>query len=128
MADYGETPGQVGAMQSDTFWSAALQIVRECHAILRPGGHAVWIVKAFVRDKTIVDFPGDWRKLCEHVGFETVTEIHAMLVKHQEYTNLFGEETVEKKERKSFFRRLYERKHPGNEINYEVVLVMRKNA
>lgn len=123
--NYGRSDGQIGTEIGETFWSASLQIVRECHALLKSGGSAVWIVKSFVRDKAIVDFPGDWRKLCEHVGFETVTEIHAMLVKETVETDLFGEETTAVKERKSFFRRLAEKKGSPR-IDYEVVWVMKK--
>jgi tRNA G10 N-methylase Trm11 len=118
--------GDMGS--GDTFWSAARDIVRECYAILKPGGHAVWIVKAFVRDRQIVDFPADWRKLCEYVGFETVTEVHAMLVKKGAYhgdVGLDGEVIVDQTERKSFFRRLAESKG-SPKINYEVVYIMVK--
>jgi hypothetical protein len=126
---YGTSQGQLAQMstEANTFWEAARDIVRECHAVLKPGGYAVWIVKAFVRDKQIVDFPGDWRKLCEYCGFETVTEVHAMLVKEQAHANLFSEDKIiERREKKSFFRRLHEKKHPGTEINHEVVWIMRK--
>jgi len=126
---YGTSEGQMAEMtmkhEADTFWTAARDIVRESYELLRPGGYAVWIVKAFVRDKTIVDFPGDWRKLCEYVGFETVTEVRAMLVKQQEYVNLLGHDTVEKTERKSFFRRLAESKG-SPKIDHETVWIMRK--
>lgn len=122
---YGTSEGQLNHANEETFWSAARDIVRECHAILKPGGYAVWIVKAFVRNKEIVDFPGDWRRLCEYVGFETITEVHAMLVKETEYTDIFGEDRVDKKERKSFFRRLAESKG-SPKIDHEVVYIMRK--
>ena len=113
----------LGGYKGQTFWQAAKQIVQQCHQILKPGGHAVWVVKSFVRNKKIVDFPGDWRKLCESVGFETLHEHHAMLVKETRKQSLFGHEILEKKERKSFFRRLAEQKG-SPKIDYEVVLCM----
>lgn len=123
---YGETKGQVGALVGDTFWTAARDIVRECHALLKPGGYAVWIVKAFVRDKAIVDFPGDWRKLCEYIGFETLTEVHAMLVKeHKLGINLLEVDDADRTTRKSFFRRLAEAKG-SPKIDHEVIWIMRK--
>ena len=122
---YGETDGQLGRLTTETFWSASREIIAECHAILKPGGYAVWIVKSFVRDKAIVDFPGDWRKLCEHVGFETMTEVHAMLVSETRETDMFGVERVIKKEKKSFFRRLAESKG-SPKIDFETVWIMRK--
>ena len=123
---YGVTDGQIGNDTGDTFWSSARVIVAQTFAALRPGGHAVWVVKSFVRNKAIVDFPDQWRELCESVGFVTLHEHHAMLVddkgtqmahdgNHKEY----------KTERKSFFRRLAEKKGSPR-IDYETVLCMVK--
>lgn len=108
-----------------TFWSEAAKIVVESHAILKPGGYAVWVVKAFVRDKQIVDFPGDWRKLCEHAGFVTVREVHAMLVAETTHNDLFDGARTTKRERKSFFRRLAEKKG-SPPIDFETVYFMVK--
>jgi len=108
-ADYGNTNGNIGNQQGDTFWQAAKEIVRQCHQILKPGGHAIWVVKAFVRKGKIVDFPGDWERLCESVGFETVCRHRAMLVKETVENGLF--ENISKiSGSKSFFRRLGETK------------------
>jgi len=123
MTGYPDSPGQLGQERGDTFWTAARDIVAETHAILKPGGYAVWIVKSFVRNKRIVDFPGDWQRLCEACGFETVKEVHAMLVQEHRCIDLFGEERVTRKERKSFFRRLAESKGSPR-IDYETVLFM----
>ena len=122
--EYGKSEGQLGNDKGDTFWQAAKQIVAECHKILRPGGFAIWVVKSFVRKGKIVDFPGDWRRLCEAEGFETLHEHHAMLVKETTHNGLFEDITV-KKERKSFFRRLAESKG-SPAIDYETVYCMRK--
>ena len=118
--EYGKSEGQLGNDKGETFWQAARQIVSECHKILKPGGHAIWVVKAFVRKGKIVDFPGDWRRLCEAQGFRTVCEHHAMLIKETRHNGLF-EEIIETKERKSFFRRLAEKKG-SPKIDWEVVL------
>lgn len=113
-------------LEGETFWSAAKQVVEECHALLKPGGMAVWVVKAYVKNKRIVDFPGDWRKLCEHIGFETEKVVHAMLVEEHVAGHLFDGEVVKRHERKSFFRRLAEKKG-SPAIDYEVVLFTRKS-
>src|SRR5262249_32748952 len=63
-ADYGHTEGQLGNEQGDTFWTAARDILRECYHILKPGGVAAWVCKAFVRNKQLVDFPAQWAQLC----------------------------------------------------------------
>jgi len=124
---YGDSPGQLGREEGDTFWAAAKEIVEQCYQILKPGGHAIWVVKAFVRKGKRVDFPGDWRRLCESVGFVTVCEHHAMLVKEMEDEGLFGHKIVEKTERKSFFRRLAESKG-SPAIDWETVLCQQKTT
>ena len=85
------------------------------------------MTKAFVRNGKLVDFPGDWRKLCEFVGFETFMEVRAMLVAEEATNDLFDGEGVKRRERKSFFRRLAEKKGSPR-IDFETVLFMRKRA
>lgn len=125
---YGdESPGQLGTTHGNTFWSAARTILEQTYAILKPGGHAIFVVKAYCRDGQIVDFPGDWRRLCERVGFVTLHEHHAMLVEdHGTQRDLFGPDRPEQTARKSFFRRLHEAKRPDLAINYETVYCMQK--
>lgn len=123
--NYGSTAGNIGNATGQTFWEAARVICRESFEILKPGGVAVWVVKAFVRKGQIVDFPGDWERLCHACGFETVEVIHASLVKDVPNPDMFGTEQTRKVERKSFFRRLAERKGSPR-IDHEVVLVCRK--
>ena len=125
-SEYGTTPGQLGNDSGTTFWSAARDILFQCHAVLRPGSYAVWVVKAYVRNGAIVDFPGQWRQLCEACGFETVEEIHASLTERDGHPGLFGEEVVKTKKRASFFRRLHEKKRPDLAIDHEIVWVTRK--
>lgn len=134
-SEYGETDGNLGNMSDEingrnrgtgeTFWTAARDIVAECFAILKPGGIAAWVVKGFVRNKKLVDFPHDWQRLCEACGFVLVEEIHASLVKESRNKDLFGGVKVDRTERKSFFRRLAEKKG-SPKIDFETVLVMRK--
>ena len=102
----GETEGQLGNSQGPTFWEAARDIVAQCLQILRPGGVAIWVVKDFVRAKKRVDFTGDWRKLCEAVGFQTLHEHHAMLYKEDRFVAFWGEEIIDRTNRNSFFRTL----------------------
>jgi hypothetical protein len=107
---YGNSEGQLGQEKGQTFWQAAKIIVSECHKILKPGGYAIWVVKSFVRNKKKVDFPGDWRKLCESAGFETLHEHHAIMLKERKLPSLFGDIIIERKKRNSFFRKLGESK------------------
>ena len=129
----GSTPGNLAHMEAgeegleDDFWTAARAIVDQCHLLLKPGAVAAWIVKRFVRDKQIVDFPDQWRQMCEAAGFETVEWIRAWVVEeHGTQMEMFGNHQDRKVERKSFFRRLYESKFPENSIDWEDVIIMRK--
>lgn len=135
---YGSTPGQLGAMpagdspgnignqQGETFWTAAREIVEQVYQVLAPGAHAIWVVKGYVKNRQYVDFPGQWRELCEAVGFTAVHEHRAMLVNHRgTYLTLNGEQVEDKTEAKSFFRRLAE-KNGSPRIDWETVLCMTK--
>jgi HTH-type transcriptional regulator/antitoxin HigA len=120
--DYDDTAGNIGNQQGDTFWSAARTIVEQLYMVLRPGAHAVFVLKAFVRNGQIVDFPGQWQALCESVGFVTLHEHHAMLTEERgTQIGLDGERHTKKVERKSFFRRLAESKGSPR-IDYETVI------
>lgn len=112
----------------DDFWSAARQIVEQLYLVLKPGGHAIWILKDFVRDKKIVPFCDQWRQMCEAVDFESLHWHKTWLVeKKGMQMTLHGEDQIIQTERKSFFRRLAERKGSPR-IDYEVVLCMEKGG
>ena len=123
---YGDTPGQLGATGADDFWTAARAIVEQTYAVLAPGGHACWVVKDFVRNKQRVEFSDQWRRLCEAVGFRTLHLHRAWVVEHRgtQY-GPDGERVTTTVERKSFFRRLAEKKGSPR-IDWEVVLCMEK--
>lgn len=124
---YGETKENIGNDSGDTFWSAALTIVTECYKLLAPGSVAVWICKDYVRAKKRVPFSDQWRMLCEKVGFTTLTEVHAWVVEDNgtQLGMLDTEDKHHKTERKSFFRRLAEKKGSPR-IDWECVWIMRK--
>ncbi len=140
LPSYGQTEGNLGnlkagdvdckskrgfldAPEPDTFWQAAKEIVQQCYQILKPGGHAIWVCKDFVRKGKRVPFSDDWQKLCESVGFKTLHRHKAMLVKEESHKSLFGHDIVKKTERKSFFRRLAEAKG-SPKIDWEDVICM----
>lgn len=124
----GTTAGNLASTPSpDTFWGAARQILDECWAVLAPGAVAVWVVKRFVRDREIVDFPGQWRQVGETAGFRLVEHVRAWVVEDHGLQGAFlGASQPLRRERKSFFRRIYEQGHPKNRIDWEDVLIMRK--
>lgn len=103
---YGTTQGQLGIAKGEAFWKSALEIINNCHAILKINGYAVWVLKDFVVKGEVYNFTVLWRALCEQVGFHHSQTIHAMLREEKKVPVLFGEpgETMTKvKERKSFF-------------------------
>lgn len=122
---FGNNNGQLGG-SGETFWSAAREIVQQCFLALKPGGHAIWVTKRFVRNGEIVEFSQQWAQLCEAVGFKLVCWHHAMLTENGAVQmNIEGEETQRRKERKSFFRRLAE-KNGSPHIDWEDVICMIK--
>lgn len=84
------------------------------------------MVKSYVRDGALVDFPHQWQALCEACGFITVHEHHALLANdYGTRTDLFGTVTEHKVKVISFFRRLAENRG-SPVIEWETVLCMRK--
>ncbi len=125
-AKYDNSDGQLGETSGDTFWSAARAIVEQTYAVLRPGGYAAWVCKDFVRRGQRVPFSDQWQQLCVAVGFEPVERIYAMLVDdHGDQLDIFGGSHARRIERKSFFRRLAEKKGSPR-IDHEDVIIMRK--
>lgn len=121
---YGDNPAQLGG--ADDFWMASRQIVEQVYIALRPGGHAVWVCKDYVKNKERVPFSDQWRQLCEAVGFETVHEHHALLIRNKRtQIDLEGNHHTTQTESKSFFRRVAENKGSPR-IDYEVVYCMVK--
>ena len=86
-------------------------ILEQVYAVLKPGGHAIFVTKDFVRAKARVPFSDQWQALCEAVGFRLVCAHRAMLVTDQgQQQDAFGQHKALRRERKSFFRRLAEAK------------------
>lgn len=124
-AAYGTSDGQVAG--AEDFWTASRVIIQQTYDVLRPGGHACWVVKGFIRKGKLVDFPDQWRRLCEAVGFQTVHLHRAQLgvdlgrqLGHGDQADVSKSVT-----RKSFFRRMLEEKG-APPIDYETVLCMVK--
>jgi hypothetical protein len=125
-ATYGEADGQIGNITGETYWEAMRAVYGQCLLALKPGGVMAVVVKDYVKDKQRVPLCDQTLRLVEHLGFEPVCRIHAMLVKERRHAGLFHEH-VERRERKSFFRRLAEKKGSPR-IDYEEVLVVRKDT
>lgn len=125
---YGASPGQLGNVASNDFWQASRQILEQLHQVIRPGGHAIFVVKDFVRKKQRVPFGDQWRQLCEAAGFVCLHHHRAQLVeRYGAQTSLTGETSTVEIHRKSFFRRLAEKKG-SPAIDYESVYCFVKGA
>lgn len=120
LSHFSDTDGQIGVMPPETFWSASRLILEQLHQVIVPSGHAVFVVKAFVRNKKIVDFPAQWAQLCEAVGFKLLHDHHALLTEHYGIQGGFDGDKTLRTERKSFFRRLAE-KNGSPRIDHENV-------
>uniref|UniRef100_A0A6M3J3D1 Putative methyltransferase n=1 Tax=viral metagenome TaxID=1070528 RepID=A0A6M3J3D1_9ZZZZ len=110
---------------NQTYWSEMVKIYRECHKALKPGGYLIVVVKAYVKNKRRVPLPQQTLKLLVNLNFEPVERIKAMLTQSTVQGGLFGEDIVNEKARKSFFRRLAEAKGSPR-IDWEEVLIVRK--
>jgi hypothetical protein len=119
----------LGNQQGDTFWAASRAILEQFHALLPPSGHAIWVLKAFVRKGKLVDFPAQWEALCHEVGFRTCCRHRAMLVQENEpQHSLLGDGPKSRRtEKKSFFRRLAEKKG-SPAIDWEDVLCLERRG
>ena len=125
---YGTNPSNIGNQSGDTFWQAAREIVAQCHAILKPGGYAIWVCKDFVRKGKRVPFSDQWQALCEAQGFRLVCRHRAMLVAHYgEQDDMLGATKQLTTARKSFFRRLAEAKG-SPAIDWEDVICLERTA
>ena len=123
-AKYGQSDGQLGNTAGDTYWQAVAEIYCQCRLAMKPGGYIAVVVKDYVKNKARVPLCDNTWTLLQHVGFEPVERVRAMLVKEATHDGLF-EPVTTRKERKSFFRRLAERKGSPR-IDWEEVLFLRK--
>ena len=122
----GTTPGQIGNNKGDTYWQAMDAVYRQCYQSIKHGGVLACVIKDYVKGGKRVPLCDDTWTLLQACGFEPIERCRAMLVKEQRHNGLFGE-VVERKERKSFFRRLAEKKG-SPPIDWEEVLWVRKRA
>jgi len=122
--DYGKAHGQVGNQSGDSYWKSMAIVYAQCLEAIRAGGVMAVVIKRYVKDKQIVPLPDQTLELLQHVGFEPVERVKAMLVKEHTTSGLFGQIT-NRTERKSFFRRLAENRGSPR-IDWEDVLFVRK--
>lgn len=119
----GHAPGQIGNSAGTTYWQAVAEVYAQCALALKPGGIMAVVIKDYVKKGNRVPLCDQTLELLTRLGFEPVERIRAWLVEERRTSGLFGE-IVRRKERKSFFRRLAEKKGSPR-IDWEEVLVVR---
>jgi len=119
-----DSDGNLGNDSGDTYWQAVAEVYRQCLLALKPGGVLACVVKGYVKAGKLVPLPDQTHELLLYLGFEPLERVRALLVKETTTAGLFGEKTT-RTERKSFFRRLAERKG-SPPIDWEDVLFVRR--
>jgi hypothetical protein len=123
---YGDSPGQIGTTAGETYLSAMLQVYRGMWEVLRPGGVVALVTKNPVKKGAIRRLDLDTIRLMAAAGFELLERKRSMLAEEHSVGHLFGADTVIRRERKSFFKRLFEKKRPDLRVDHEDVLFFRK--
>lgn len=116
-----------GKMYGETYWGAIAMVYAGAREVIEPNGMLVLVVKDFVRKRRRVELCRQTIELLRALGYGIELEVHAMLVKENRRTDLFGVEHVSKKTTKSYFRKLAERQG-APPIDYEVVIFARNCA
>ena len=123
---YGDSEGQIGNSGGETYLAAMRQVYSSLHAVLKAGGVVALVTKNPVKNKQIRRLDIDTIRLMEACGFKLIEHKFAMLSEETVHGDLFQGETRKKRERKSFFKRLHEKKHPELAVDCEDVLFFRK--
>jgi len=111
LRNYSDNEDNIGNLKGKTYLGEMLKVYRECFKILKPGGLMILITKDFIRNKKRVRLGEDTIKLCQAAGF-TFKEIYYRKIEHP-----------------SFWRILYQQKHPEVEkIDSEDILVFEKTS
>ena len=125
---YGDGQQQLGNLKGESYCSAMLRVYQQLHAVLKPGGVVCLVTKNPVKGGKIRRLDLDTVRLMAAAGFDLIEHVHAMLtMPEQEQAAMFGAPaTLHRRERKSFFKRLHEKKNPHLRVDHEDVLFFRK--
>lgn len=124
--EYGKSDGQIGESAGETYWQAMHAVYSSMREAMKPGAVAAIVVKDYVSKKARVPLCDQTCTLLESLGFEVFERCRCWLVKETREPSLFGGEHVTTTERKSFFRRLAEKKGSPR-IDWEEVVWCRKS-
>jgi len=111
----------------ETYCSAMLQVYRGMHAVLKPGGVVALVTKNRVKRGKIRRLDEDTIRLMEAAGFVLLDRVRAMLAEDLgAQLSLEGADKPIRRERKSFFKRLFENKNPKLKVDWEDVMFFQK--
>ncbi|KKK61141.1 hypothetical protein LCGC14_3017300, partial [marine sediment metagenome] len=124
---YGHGAAQIGGMKTETYLSAMRRVYAQLHLVLKPGGVVCLVTKNPVKKGQIRRLDRDTIRLMEVCGFRLMERQMAMLAEDLGVQQRLdgGADTI-RRERKSFFKRLFERKYPDLRVDHEDVLWFRK--
>lgn len=110
-APYSNNSHNIGNIKGKTYLEAMFLVYRQCFAVLKNNGLMILITKDFIRNKRRVHLTDDTIKLCELAGLKYI---------HTYYRKI---------EHPSFWRILYQQKHPDVEkIDSEDIVVFEKRV
>lgn len=131
---YGMTAGNIGNLKGiaesepDNYWRAMSTVYRQVHQSLKPNGVMAVVLKDYCKAGKRVPLCDQTCTLLEALGFTVFERCRCWLVKEDRHPGLFdGEDVVKTTERKSFFRRLAE-KRGSPRIDFEEVIWCREQA
>jgi DNA modification methylase len=106
---YSENSNNIGNMKKETYLEAMLKVYSECYKVLKDGGLMIVVVKAFYRNKKVVDLPYQTLLLLQKAGFQ------------------FEDVLKLKLDRLSFWRILQFKKNPNiPRVVHEHIIIVRK--
>ncbi len=126
--EYGDSDGQISKLNHETYLSTMLAVYRQLHLVLKPGGVVALVTKNPVKKGKIRRLDEDTIRLMEGSGFTLIERIQAMLAEETVHGHLFEGQVVKRRERKSFFKRLFEAKRPDLRVDFEDVLFFQKGT
>ena len=126
--NYGTSPAQIENVKNqETYLSAMRQVYAQLHLVLQPGGVVCLVTKNPVKKGQIRRLDQDTILLMEAVGFTFLERQMAMLAEELGVQQrLDGGADRIRCERKSFFKRLFERKYPDLRVDHEDMLWFQK--
>jgi tRNA G10 N-methylase Trm11 len=106
---YSENSNNIGNMKKETYLEAMLKVYSECYKVLKDGGLMIVVVKAFYRNKKVMDLPYQTLLLLQKAGFQ------------------FEDVLKLKLDKLSFWRILQFKKNPNvPRVMHEHIIIVRK--